>query len=108
MPKILLNVASRCQNADRSVHVEQAPLVNQSTMMAVAITEASAAADKLVATTRGRQTGIDNNQLRQWWACRGVGGAAAVKRPHGGIVGVRGDWWACCGVGRAAVGHQWR
>jgi hypothetical protein len=61
--------------------------MNRSTTMAVAKTEASAAADKLVGTTRGRQMGTDNNQLRQWRACRGAGGAAAAQRPHGGIVG---------------------
>jgi hypothetical protein len=50
-----------------------------------------------VATTRGRQMGTDNNQLRQWRACCRVGKAAAAQRPHGSVVGVRG------GRGHAAV-----
>ncbi len=84
--------------------------MNWSTMMAVATTEALAVADKLVATTRGRQMGTDNNQLRQWWVCRGIGGAAAVQRPHGSIVGARGKRGAaaCCGVGGTAAGLLWR
>jgi hypothetical protein len=32
----------------------------------------------------------DNNQLRQWRACRGVGGAVVAQRPHSGVVGARG------------------
>ncbi len=67
--------------------MEPDPPVNQSTTMAVTKTEAAAAADKLVAMTRGRQTGIDNNQLRQWQACYGIGGAAVLQRPHGSVVG---------------------
>jgi hypothetical protein len=48
--------------------------MNRSTMMAVDKRKASTAADKLVATTRGRQTGTDNNQLlRQWLLCRSIG-----------------------------------
>jgi hypothetical protein len=77
-------------------------------MMAVAKTEALVVADKLVATTRRHQMGTDNNQLRQWQACHGVGGVAAAQRPHGGIVGAkgkRGAAAACCGVrGVAAEG----
>jgi hypothetical protein len=60
-------------------------------MMAVAKTEALVATDKLVATTRGQQTGTDNNQLRQWRACHGIGGVAAAQRLHGGVVGARGQ-----------------
>jgi hypothetical protein len=54
--------------------------------------------------------GTDSNQLRQWWACWGVGGAAAVQCPHGGVVGARGERGvaACCGVGGAAAGRWWR
>ncbi len=81
--------------------------MNWSTTMAVAKTEASVAADKLVATTRGHQTGTYNNQLRQWRGCSGVGGAVAVQHMQGGIVGERGGWQVCCGVGGMAVGHQW-
>jgi hypothetical protein len=87
--------------------------MNRSTMMAVAKTEASAelaaaAADKLVVMTRGWQTGTDNNQLRQWRACCGVGGAAVAQQPHGSIVGARGGHLACCGVGGVAAGCWWR
>ncbi len=71
------------------------------TTMAVAKTEASAAANKLVARTRGRQTGTENNQLRQWRACRGAGRAAAAQCLHGGVVGARGGLRECCGVGGA-------
>ncbi len=81
--------------------MKQDPLVNWLTTIAVARTEALAVVDKLVATTRGQQTGIDNNQLRQWRVCHGVGGAAAVQRPHGGVVGARGGRGACCSDGRA-------
>ncbi len=77
--------------------MEQNPLVNWLTTMAVAKTEASAVVDKLVTTTRGRQTGTDNNQCRQWQACHGVGGAAAAQRPQGIIVGQEVD------IGHAAV-----
>jgi hypothetical protein len=42
--------------------------MNWSTMVVVAKTAVLAVADKLVATTRGRQMGTDNNQLRQWRA----------------------------------------
>ncbi len=79
-------------------------------MMAVAKTEALVAADKLMAMTRGHQMGTDNNQLRQWQACRGFGRAVAAQCPHGGIVGARGKRGSvvCCGVGGAAMGHQWR
>jgi hypothetical protein len=72
------------------------------TTMAVTKTEASAAADKLVATTRGRQTGTENDQLKQWQACHGIGGAVVAQRPHGSIVGARG----VCGHDAVLVG--WR
>jgi hypothetical protein len=80
--------------------------MNLSTTVAVAETEALAVADKLVATTRGHHMGTDNNQLRQWWACRGVGGAGL----HGGVVGARGKRGAAarCGVGGAVAGRWWR
>jgi hypothetical protein len=82
--------------------------MNRSTTMAVAKTEALAAADKLVATTRGQQTGIDSNQLRQWQVCRGVGRAATTQSLHGSIVGARGGQQACYGVVREVAGRQWR
>jgi hypothetical protein len=53
--------------------------------------------DKLVATTRGWQMGTENNQLRQWPACRGVGGAAAAQCPIAALLGQEG------GGGCAAV-----
>ncbi len=61
-----------------------------------------------VAMTRGWQMGTDDNQLRQWRACGGVGGAVAVQHPHGSIVGARGGRRACCGVGGVVVGRPWR
>jgi hypothetical protein len=95
---------------DRSVHLEQDPLVNRSTStMAVAKTEALAVGDKLVATTRGRQMGTDNSQLRQWQGFSSVDGTGAVQCPHGSIVGAREEQQACCSVGGGAVvGRQWR
>jgi hypothetical protein len=78
--------------------------MNWSTAMAVAKTEALAVTDKLVAMTRGQQTGTDNNQLWRWWACRGIGKvAAAAQPPHGGIVGTQGGRWVCCSVSGAAT-----
>jgi hypothetical protein len=52
----------------------------------------------------------DNNQLRQWRACRGAGGAAAAQRPLGGVVGARVERGAvaCCGVGGAVAGPRWQ
>jgi hypothetical protein len=51
----------------------------------------------------------DNNQLKQWQACRCLGRAAAGAQPlHGRVVGARGGQQACCSVGGAAVGHWWR
>jgi hypothetical protein len=78
--------------------------------MAVAKTEALTVVDKLVAMTRGCQMGTDNNQLRQWQACCGVGVAAAAKCPHGGVVGARGKRGAaaCCGFGGAVAWRQWQ
>ncbi len=45
---------------------------------------------------------------RQWWACRGIVGAAAAQCLHGGIVGAGEGWWVCCGDGEAAMGPQWQ
>ncbi len=64
-PKLLLNIAVICQNADKRVRVEQELLMNNESVitMAAAKTEASVGAEKLVIRTSRRQRGTHNNQL---------------------------------------------
>ena len=38
-------------------------------------------------------------------ACRGIFGAAAVRRPHGGVVCSGGVRWVCCGFEEATGGE---
>jgi hypothetical protein len=91
--------------------------MNQSTTMAGAKIEALVAVDKLVATTTQQQTVTDNNQLRQWWACRIIGmparhcwgerGASMLRCWWGGsgaLVVVRDDGGSRCAV--ALLGQQ--
>ncbi len=44
----------------------------------------------------------------QWRACHGVLGVAAVRCPHGGVVGAGGGRRACCGVCEAAAAGRRR
>jgi hypothetical protein len=47
--------------------------------------------------------GGEGERPRQWWACRGIVGAAAAQRLHGGVVGVGGS--SGCAV--ALVRRRW-